>query len=112
MTTEPLMDRGDYLCPRCGTIVGGWAGPYDPDDGLDEYEPSVCGRCLRRVDRIAARRRIVQAANRFAARLPQRLAPYTMRHVQRCAGICRRFALVDRATLTAAGYRPGAGDAA
>jgi hypothetical protein len=60
---------------------------------------------LDRDARLVARHRIVQAANRFAARLPQRRIPYTMRHVQRCASIARRFSLVDDATLIAAGYR-------
>lgn len=59
-----------------------------------------------RAKRLAARRKIVQAANRFAARKWYHRAPYSMRHVQRCAGICRRFDLVKPSVLIDAGYNP------
>lgn len=60
-----------------------------------------------RLARKKARRKIVQAANRFAAaRGPLRRAPWSARDVHRCAGICRRWCLVKPAVLIDAGFRP------
>ena len=58
-----------------------------------------------RKQRLEARRRIVQAANLYAARR-RRLAPYTMRHLERCVAIVRRAHLVPPKVLEVAGYRP------
>lgn len=58
-----------------------------------------------RAERLEARRKIVQAANRHAARKRGR-APYTMRHLQQCVAICRRWRLVSPVVLVTAGFRP------
>lgn len=58
-----------------------------------------------RLKRIEARRKIVQAANRYAASAtPLRRAPHTMRHVNRAVSVVRRADLVPASRLALAGF--------
>lgn len=67
------------------------------------YKPTATEAAARR----AARRRIIQAANRYAVEHgARRAAPYSARHIERCVGIVRRFGLVPDAVITTAGYNP------
>lgn len=63
-----------------------------------------------RLKRKAARRKIVQAANRYAVNATfLGRAPWSMRDVARCAGICRRMKLVNGKLLEEAGFNPQGG---
>lgn len=63
-----------------------------------------------RLKRKAARRKIIQAANRYAASATPRVrAPWSMRDVARCAGICRRLNLCNAKLLEEAGFNPQGG---
>lgn len=58
-----------------------------------------------RLARIKARRKIVQAANRYSVgATPLRRAPHTMRHVNRAVSVVRRSDLVPVTTLALAGF--------
>jgi hypothetical protein len=59
------------------------------------------------LDRAAARRKILQAANRQRLRNPahRALPLYGMRHLQRAVAVVRHHRLVDVDVLTAAGFR-------
>ena len=60
-----------------------------------------------RLKRKKARRKIVQAANRYAFdATPVGRAPWSMRDVARCAGICRRLNLCNAKLLEEAGFNP------
>lgn len=59
---------------------------------------------VTRAERLRARHEIIQAANRYTAR-NRNVAPYTMRHLQRCVCICRRRGLVAGPVLETAGFR-------
>lgn len=62
---------------------------------------------VERRKRRAARRKIVQAANRYATNATGlRRAPYTLKHLERCVGLCRRFGLVKPEVLVVAGFNP------
>lgn len=63
-----------------------------------------------RLKRKQARRKIVQAANRYAANAtPLRSVPWSARDAARCAGICRRLNLCNDQLLVDAGFNPRGG---
>lgn len=67
------------------------------------------------VERAAARRKIIQTANRFRVHQAQRRRPYvppmvySARHIQQAVCVARRNALVKADVLDAAGFNPRGG---